>query len=85
MNRQPVCSFHVYISSALCFCALDMTQTLAHLNFTEFQIISSPTAGLVFSEPLHAVREQQKQDFGQKQDYHIPVSDIAEVLRTFSL
>ena len=31
--------------------------------------ISNPTAGLVFSEPLHAVREQQKQDFGQKQDF----------------
>ena len=30
--------------------------------------ISNPTAGLVFSEPLHAVREQQKQDFCQKQD-----------------
>ena len=30
--------------------------------------ISNTTAGLVFCEPLHIVREQQKQDFGQKQD-----------------
>ena len=30
--------------------------------------ISNPTVGLVFSEPLHAVREQQKHDFDQKHD-----------------